>query len=181
MEYVQTLEPGEFTLADLDALPDDGMQYELVDGILLVTPSPTPLHQRATLKFAIALQAGCPGDLEVFVAPLDFRPTSQRSLQPDVLVCRREDVGPRAIERPLLLAVEILSPATRSKDVLLKRALYEEAGVTSYWIFDPARQELTVLELTAGRYAGQAVVQGAEVFEAKLPYPVRIVPADFIR
>ena len=102
MEYVQTLEPGEFTLADLDVLPDDGMQYELVDGILLVTPLPTPLHQRATLKFAITLEAGCPGDLEVFVAPLDFRPTSQRSLQPDVLVCRREDVGPRAIERPLL-------------------------------------------------------------------------------
>jgi Uma2 family endonuclease len=52
----------------------------------------------------------------------------------------------------------------------------------SYWIFDPARQELTVLELSAGRYVWQAVVRGGdEVFEAKLPYPVRIVPADFVR
>jgi Uma2 family endonuclease len=53
--------------------------------------------------------------------------------------------------------------------------------VTSYWIFDPARQELTVLELSAGRYVRQAVVQGDEVFEAKLPYPVRIIPAELVR
>jgi Uma2 family endonuclease len=181
MEYVQTLEPGEFTLADLDALPEDGMQYELVDGTLLVTPAPLPIHQTAVLELAVRLHRGCPDELQVFVAPLDFRPTSRRSLQPDVIVARREDVGPRAIERPLLLSVEILSPATRSKDVLLKRALYEEAGVTSYWIFDPEREELTVLELSAGRYVGQAVVQGDEVFEAKLPYPVRIVPAELVR
>lgn len=117
----------------------------------------------------------------MFIAPLDFRPTTRRSLQPDVIVARREDVGPKAIERPPLLAVEVLSPATRSKDLLLKRALYEEAGVTSYWIFEPQSRQLTVLELSGGRYLGQLLVQGDEVFDAKLPYPVRIVPADLVR
>ena len=55
MKLVQTLEPGRFTLADLDALPDDGMRYELVDGQLLVTPAPLPIHQRAVIQFSIRL------------------------------------------------------------------------------------------------------------------------------
>jgi len=66
---------GEWTFEDLDALPDDGLQYELVDGVLLVTPAPVPRHQRAVLRLAVLLTESCPGDLEVFVAPLDFRPT----------------------------------------------------------------------------------------------------------
>ncbi len=180
MGYVETLEPGAFTLADLDALPDDGMRYELVDGVLLVTPAPLPIHQTAALELAIRLRLVCPTELKVFIAPLDFQPTPQRSLQPDVLVCRRADVGPKAIQNPLLLAVEILSPATRSKDLVLKRRLYEEAGVASYWIFDPAKEQLTVLELVGGTYDQRAVVTGKEAFDAELPFPVRIVPADLV-
>lgn len=108
MGAVQTLEPGEFTLADLDALPDDGMRYELVDGTLLVTPAPLPIHQTAVLQLGSRLLAVCPTDLAVFVAPVDFRPNEHRSLQPDVLVCRQQDVGPKAISN-LLMAVEVLS------------------------------------------------------------------------
>jgi Uma2 family endonuclease len=180
MGYVETLEPGTFTLADLDGLPEDGMRYELVDGILLVTPSPLPLHQTAVLELAVALRQSCPDDLKVFVAPTDFRPTPHRSLQPDVLVCHRADVGPTAIEKPLLLAVEVLSPATRAKDLVLKRRLYEEAGVGAYWIFDPAKAQLTVLALTGGTYDEQTVVTGHAVFEAEFPFAVRIVPAGLV-
>lgn len=86
MGAVQTLEPGEFTLADLDALPDDGMRYELVDGTLLVTPP----RCRSIRPLA------------AFVAPVDFRPNKHKSLQPDVLVCRQQDVGPKAINFLLL-------------------------------------------------------------------------------
>jgi Uma2 family endonuclease len=180
MGYVETIEPGTFTLADLDDLPDDGMRYELVDGILLVTPAPLPIHQTAAFELAFQLRLHCPKDLKVFMAPLDFQPTPRRSLQPDVLVCRRVDVGPKAIQRPLLLAVEILSPATRSKDLLFKRGLYEEAGVGSYWIVDPEQEELTVLELVDGRYVQRAKMKGKNAFDAELPFPVRIIPADLV-
>ncbi|GAB2671223.1 Uma2 family endonuclease [Kribbella swartbergensis] len=180
MGYVETIEPGTFTLADLDALPDDGMRYELVDGVLLVTPAPLPIHQNAVVELTVTLRNHCPAEFKVFVAPLDFQPTPRRSLQPDVLVCRRVDVGPKAIHRPLLLAVEVLSAATRSKDLILKRGLYEEAGVQSYWIVDPEREELTVLELVEGRYVQRAVVTGKEAFDAEIPFPVRIVPAELV-
>jgi Uma2 family endonuclease len=112
----------DWTVDDLDRLPDDGLRYELVDGVLLVSPAPRPRHQRAVLGLARRVLAdACPPELEVFVAPLDFRPARQRSLQPDVLVVRREDVGEDNVSRPLLLAVEVLSPGTRLRDETLKR------------------------------------------------------------
>jgi Uma2 family endonuclease len=81
----------------------------------------------------------------------------------------------------LLLAVEILSPSTRTTDLILKRDLYERAGVESYWILDPEDAVLTVLELVSGRYVERGVVKDEEVFEAQLPFPVRIVPAELVR
>ncbi len=62
----------DWTVDDLARLPDDGLRYELVDGVLLVSPAPRPLHQRAVLELALLLREACPEDLEVFVAPLDF-------------------------------------------------------------------------------------------------------------
>jgi Uma2 family endonuclease len=180
MGAVETLQPGDYTMADLDAIPDDGKRRELVDGVLLVTPAPLPIHQTAVLQLGSRLLTSCPKGLKVFVAPLDFRPTAYRSLQPDVLVCRQEDVGPSSIERPLLLAVEVLSPRTRLQDLFVKRRVYEESGVWSYWIFDPEPEQLTVLELLDGHYVERAVVKGTDAFEAELPFPVRIVPAELV-
>jgi len=169
---------GEWTLEDLDALPDDGLQYELVDGVLLVTPAPVPRHQRAVVELVYLLRSACPEDLEVLVAPLDFRPTRRRSVQPDVLVTRRADVGPKNLKRPPLLVVEVLSPTTRAKDALLKRHVYEEAGVPAYWLVDPDEPSLTVLELRDGRYEEVAVVRGSERYAATRPYAVDVVPSS---
>lgn len=176
---MQPLEPGQFTLADLDALP--GSQYELVDGIYLVTPSPTVLHQQAATGIVGRLFQKCPPEYQVYSAPMDYRPASGRSLQPDVMVASCDDTGPNVLRLPLPLAVEVLSPATRSKDLVLKRNLYEEAGVRSYWIFDPEAEQLTVLELENGQYIERAAVKGDDAFEAELPFPVRIVPSELVR
>jgi Uma2 family endonuclease len=64
----------EWTVDDLETLPDNGLRYELLDGTLLVTPSPTPCHQGAILEFAVLLRGACPPDHRVFVAPLDWQP-----------------------------------------------------------------------------------------------------------
>lgn len=178
MGLVQTIEPGLFTVADLDALPDDGMRYELLDGQLLVTPAPLAIHQRASSQFLLKLTQACPLDLEVFTAPFDFRPSNRRSLQPDLLVCRCDDVSPTGTTKPPLLAVEILSPSTRTTDLVTKRNLYEQAGVASYWTFDPEQEVLMVLELRAKRYVEVALVKADEVFEASLPFPMRVIPSE---
>ncbi|GAA1127966.1 Uma2 family endonuclease [Kribbella jejuensis] len=180
MVDVETHEPGHYTVADLETFPDDGKRYEVVDGTLLVTPAPLPVHQTAVVELAVALRERCPEDQKVFIAPMDYQPTPTRSVQPDLLVCRRQDVGYKKIEKPLLLAVEVLSQSPSLADRILKRHLYEQAGVTSYWIFDPGNEELTVLELDGDMYVERAVVTGKNAFEAELPFPVRIVPADLV-
>ena len=177
---VEPIERQKLTLAEFDALPDDGERRELLDGAVLVTPSPLLVHQRAAYQFAIRLQPACPDELEVLFAPFDYRPNDRNSLQPDLLVCRSEDAEQNGIRHPLLLAVEILSPSTRAQDLLKKRRLYEEHGVASYWIFEPEEAVLTVLQLENGRYV-EETYKGDEVFEARRPFAVRIVPAELVR
>jgi Uma2 family endonuclease len=172
---------GDWTVDDLDRLPDDGLRYELVDGVLLVTPAPLPSHQLAVIELAFLLRTAQSSDVQTFVAPLDFRPNNRRSFQPDVLVVRREDVGERNISRPLLLAVEVLSPGTRSVDLLLKPGVYQEGGVVSYWLVDPDQPSVTVLELDgAGRYQQVGFASGEQVLRVQRPFPVELIPARLV-
>jgi Uma2 family endonuclease len=94
----------------------------------------------------------CPPGLEAFFAPLDRRPDDRTSLQPDLLVVRDEDVEAKNVRKPLVLAVEVLSPSSRRKDLVLKRSKYEDVGVASYWVVDPEEPSVVVHELRDGRY-----------------------------
>lgn len=158
-------------------LPRDGRRYEVVDGRLLVTGAQPAAHHTAVTNLLVLLKQACPPDRLVAVGSLDFRPTRGVSLRPDLLVCRREDAGPHLLQHPPLLTVEVLSPSTRTTDVVLKRALYEHHRVPSYWLLDPTNQELTVLEMIDASYACQAVVQAEETFHATTPFPVDLAPA----
>ena len=178
-----TVMPGggaEWTVDDLDALPDDGLRYELLDGILLVSPAPTRRHQRAVVQLGLLLATACPAQMETLVAPLDWRPDSGTSLQPDVLVLKDRDLAAAAKES-MILAVEVLSPSTRRKDTIYKRSKYEDAGVPSYWIVDPEGPSILALELIDGRYVTVAEATGEEPVMLDKPFPVTVVPADLLR
>jgi Uma2 family endonuclease len=81
----------DWTVDDLEQLPDDGLQYELLDGILLVTRP--PVHQALAGELYVRLRGACPPELNVFFAPLDWQPDRRTSLQPDLLVVRRDEIG----------------------------------------------------------------------------------------
>jgi Uma2 family endonuclease len=173
---------GEWTVDDLEKLPDDGRQYELFDGVLVVSPAPWARHQRALGAIYRMLYAACPPELEVFVAPLDFQPTDRRSFQPDVLVVRRADVQDDApLRRPLVLAVEVLSDSTRSKDRIFKREMYATSQVPLFWIFDPKRLEFTAFELCGETYEQAVHARGEERITVERPYPVVICPAEIAK
>jgi Uma2 family endonuclease len=171
---------GDWRVDDLDAIPADGLQYELVDGVLVVTPAPAPRHQTIVLELAILLHAACPKDLAVYVAPLDFRPDGRTSVQPDLMVVRREDVQATHISKPPLLAVEVLSPATRRRDLSLKRGLYEDTGVASFWVIDPDEPSLRAWDLADGRYAERAHVTGGIEASLEHPFPVIVSAAGLL-
>jgi Uma2 family endonuclease len=182
MTTMPVMPPGdEWTIDDLIDLPDDGLQYELADGVLLVTPAPRPRHQRASRRLLVLLDRLVPDDMEVFFAPLDFQPTRIRSLQPDLLVVRRSDVGELNITAPLLLAVEVLSPSTRAKDLILKKGLYEDSGVSSYWVLDPDEETLVAWDLVDGRYVEAARLRSDEVFTTDRPFPLTTAVAALFR
>ncbi|TCC46587.1 Uma2 family endonuclease [Kribbella capetownensis] len=172
-------QPGAFTPSDLDEVPEDVVRCELVDGSLVVRRPPSPSHQAVLLELACTLRSICPEQLQVLPAPVRFEPAAGLSLLPDILVCHRDDVGDRHVERPLL-AVAIMSRSTRALDTGFRQALYDLSKVPSYWMFDPARRALTVRELVDGEYAERTVV-GDEVFEATAPFAVRIVPGELVR
>ena len=170
----------EWTVADLAQTPDDGLRYELVDGVLLVSPAPTNRHQIAVGELHLLLRAASPQDVRVMLAPTDYQPTDRRSLQPDLLVARRTDVGDDPISAPLLLAVEVLSPSTRSVDLLLKHGVYAESGVASYWTVDPAVPSVRAWRLRDGAYVEVGAAEGEQVLELDEPFPVRVVPRDLL-
>lgn len=170
-----------FTRADLETMPDDGHRYELLDGILIVSPSPSWLHQTAVLRLASLLDGARSSDLRVLIAPLDVVLADDTVLQPDVLVARRTDLGRRDLPAAPILAVEVLSPSTRRFDQLLKHSRYAAAGVASYWIIDPVSPSLTAYALTDTlTYQEITMVCGDETYDATSPFVVSITPADLV-
>ena len=175
------LDQRRWTREERDALPDDGHRHELIDGALVVTPSPKPLHQLMSSNLVAALQARCPQHLRVLHAPTDVALADDTVLQPDVLVVARAQIGPERIDGVPLLAVEILSPSSRMVDRNLKLPRFERAGCPSFWLLDPQTPSLTAWDLDAGgRYVEVAHVPGDSSWTAALPFPVTITPADLL-
>ncbi|MGH3870758.1 MAG: Uma2 family endonuclease [Pseudonocardiaceae bacterium] len=176
----------EFTVEDLERMPNDGLRYELLDGMLLVSPAPGLWHQEVVLELAIRLRAACPPELHVVIAPFEWRGNRRTALQPDVLVARHGDLlavaGGKYLGEPPVLAVEVLSPSTRRIDRLSKLSAYEEAGVASYWLVDPdpAHPSLHALNLVDGHYVEAGCASGDRSWQAQRPFPVILTPADLV-
>jgi len=127
---------------------------------------------------AVLLRDACPPDLQVFVAPLDFRPSHKRSFQPDLLVVRRDRAGPKNIVHPPVLAVEVLSDSTRTKDLVFKRHMYATSKVAHYWTFDPDTREFVAYALSGTEYKQVARATGPERVDLAEPFPVVVCPDE---
>ena len=95
------------------------------------------------------------GNCEVYLSPCDVRldRDNRTMVQPDLLVvCEEYDIGAKAFDGAPALTLEILSPSTRSKDMMLKLYKYANAGVREYWIVDPDRQTVLVYDLEHENY-----------------------------
>lgn len=175
-----------FTVEDLDLLPDDGRRHELLDGTLIVSAVPSWLHQRAVMRLTLLLGNACPPKLEVLTGPFAVNLGERTQFQPDVLVTESRHYNPRGLWVAPLLMVEILSRSTAMFDRHTKRHTGERESVPSFWLVEPsarpAEAKIEAWQLDdEGRYAQIADVTGADVFEATLPFPVRICPADLVR
>lgn len=133
-----------WTVEMLDALPDDGQRYELIDGVLHVTPAPSNVHQLVAGEFFAYLREYLRGSnlARALFSPADVRrgDTTRNRVQPDVFVVRlvegRQPPYPYALG-DLMLAIEVQSPGNPLLDYQIKRELYLSGGVSEYWIVNP--------------------------------------------
>jgi len=149
--------------ADYLATPDDGQRYQVIDGSLVVTPAPSPIHQRISSRLERQLEdyfhARSLG--EVLHAPIDLILTRHDILGPDILVVSDpQHVSRRGIEGPPLLVVEILSPSTRAQDRGDKARRYAELGIAHYWIVDPDERTLECYTSSEGAFRPRAEARG---------------------
>lgn len=172
--------PRRYTYPDLAGFPEDGLRREIIDGELIVSASPIPRHQRVAgnLHLALRLYAQRAGG-EVFFAPLDTYFADDNVVQPDLLFIRAdhlERIGPKYMEGPPDLVVEISSPSTRRLELVRKRELYCRFGVPEYWYVDLEADRVEVYVLTEGTYPAPAVLYAGDTLEpaglAELAVPV---------
>lgn len=143
---------GEYTAADREMLPED-VRTELIHGVLYDMAAPKPTHQIISTELLYQIRAQiekCGEACLVFAAPSDvwLLKDDRTIVQPDIyVICDYDMFGENdyANGAPPFVA-EILSPSTRSKDIILKEHLYREAGVSEYWIIDPEKSEIHVYE-----------------------------------
>lgn len=133
-----------WTVDMLDALPDDGQRYEIIDGELFVTPGPGEFHQDIAGELFSRLRqylAGY-GVGKAMISPADVRrgDRTRNRVQPDVFVVRQLEGKRPAYPyelHDLLLAVEVASPSNPLLDYQIKRDLYLREGVGEYWVINP--------------------------------------------
>jgi Uma2 family endonuclease len=169
------------TVEDMEDMPDDEFRYELDDGVLIVSPAPSGLHQLAGTRLAVLLSAVCPAELEV-LAGVGVNISRFQHRVPDVAVVPVSSFDTVFQETPPALVVEVASPRTRLYDRNRKKGIYEGFGIPAYWIAEPDRDhpELTVFELRSGAYEQTAHVTGAGQYRAEIPFPVTITPSQLV-
>jgi Uma2 family endonuclease len=154
------------TIDDFRKLPQGPPYYQLIQGRLLVSPSPNRYHQVLcqNLFFILRkfLEVKPVGD--VFLSPSDVYLTGYDAYQPDLYFVSNANAAiltPQGAAGAPDLVIEILSPGTAHYDRDLKRKVYAQTGVKELWLIDPDAKEIQVLHLSqAGKKP--SVVRGAD-------------------
>lgn len=128
-----------YTVDDLERFPEDGNRYELLDGVLLVTPAPRVAHQGVASRLAAAASSALQLTNHAWVmSPGAVVSMPRTQLQPDVLVypSRFPLSGTWVDISEHWLAVEVLSRSSRVYDREFKRDAYLALGVQEVWLVD---------------------------------------------
>ncbi|MBC7335235.1 MAG: Uma2 family endonuclease, partial [Clostridia bacterium] len=124
-------------------------RYELLEGELVLTPSPGFAHQYVAANIEALLRAHVEkNNLGIVLdAPFDVVPAEDVVLQPDLLYLSRERFSlltEECLRGMPDLVVEVLSPTSGRRDRLQKSRLYLHYGVREYWVVDPAAETVEV-------------------------------------
>ncbi|SFE18692.1 Endonuclease, Uma2 family (restriction endonuclease fold) [Lentibacillus persicus] len=147
-------------------LPDDGMRYELADGVLqAISPSPHPVHQLLSQYLSKLLIQSCQNDYITLIAPIDVILSEHEVRQPDLVMIhktRLKIVTGKGVEGSPDLAVEVLSPSSVKRDRMEKMETYAKYGIAEYWLVDPVQKALEQYTLNGKHYDLKEIYQEDE-------------------
>ena len=175
-----TLVGSRMSYAQFRDLPDDGVLYEVLDGVVAVRASPTGEHQdivgEVYARLREEVRRGVLG--VVRLGPYDVVLDQHNATMPDLIFVQRQRAGILTsigcFGAPDLI-VEALSPTSIERDLKDKRATYERFGVTAYWVIDPAGEQLLCFDLVAGRYAERPALGREDTLTSPL-FPELAIP-----
>lgn len=178
--------PALLTVAEYLALGETEHGYdELVEGRVVMSPSPVPDHNRAAYRVAVQVEPQLPAELEVLLdldVDLELAPPDAPGFtrRPDLVVThraareriRREGGILRVTD--VVVVAEVVSPGSRRTDTVAKRADYADAGIPHYWIVDLEAPISLVACHLAGEFGYADGGAACGVFATTEPFPVRL-------
>lgn len=147
----------KFTYFDYLLLPDNEKRYEILEGELLMSPSPNANHQIVLLNLATILKLFVEkfGLGKIFIAPFDVVISKFDVVQPDIIFISKENnhiIKSTHVEGAPDLVVEIISPGSAQRDRIIKRKIYALHGIKEYWLVQPEKEKVQVLRLEKGDF-----------------------------
>ncbi len=174
------------TRHDYEEMPPGPPYYQVIEGDLVMSPSPNIFHQAIAGRiYALLLQFLEKRPLgEVFIAPLDVFLSEINVYQPDVIFIsnqRRSILTERGLEGAPDLAVEVLSPSTARFDKGSKRKVYARTGVKELWLVDAEARLIHVYQLTKDAETPAATYGEKAVFTSPLLPGLRLRAASIFK
>jgi Uma2 family endonuclease len=180
-DWVPGPQQGSWTYDEYAALPDDGQRYEIVNGVLLMTPAPSPDHQAISLRFShyLFMHVELAGLGRVFPTPIDVELGPKNVFQPDLVVllnAHLDKVAAKKIIGAPDLVIEVASRGTATYDRVSKYDIYARAGIPEYWIVRPTNRTIEVLILENGEYYSSGIFRGEQLLSSRIvpELPVRV-------
>jgi Uma2 family endonuclease len=183
MEVLEHIPRAPISYEQWLAMPETSSPVDVVAGVPIMSPAPQGLHQYVLENLFGMLLGACPEGLRPAISPRDWVlwqiPLHVR--QPDLMVVTVQQARAPRLDQPPLLAVEVLSPTSRERDLVTKPAEYAKAGLRHLWLVDPA-----VPEMVSKRWDGEAWIEvgratSDQALALTAPFEIIIVPSALLR
>jgi Uma2 family endonuclease len=176
----------QITRHDYEDMPAGPPYYQVIQGDLIMSPSPNIYHQAVVIRIATLLRQFLDKKPmgEVFVAPLDVFLSEINVYQPDVVFIsnqRRSILTEHGLEGAPDLAVEVLSPGTARFDKGSKRKVYARTGVKELWLVDVEAKLIHVYQLAKDAETPAATYDEEAVFTTPLLPGLRLKAAAIFK
>ncbi|MFQ5769732.1 MAG: Uma2 family endonuclease [bacterium] len=176
----------QFTYEDYLLLPDDGKRYEIIEGELFMTPAPIIKHQNVLRElgkhidnFVVTHNLGI-----VFLAPCDVILSKTNIVQPDIIFISKENrvmIKEKNIQGAPDLLIEITSPNTKERDLVLKKKLYAKFGVKEYWIVFMQEEMVKIWKLEDDAIILDGVFEKQDILKSSLVKGLEIKLSEVFR